>query len=51
MTEIGEVFKIFRTGKNVTLKEASHNIVSYPFLSKFERCSYTENPDCFISRA
>ncbi|MBZ1511488.1 Rgg/GadR/MutR family transcriptional regulator, partial [Leuconostoc mesenteroides] len=37
MTEIGEVFKIFRTGKNVTLKEASHNIVSYPFLSKFER--------------
>ncbi|ADG40196.1 MULTISPECIES: helix-turn-helix domain-containing protein [Leuconostoc] len=37
MTEIGEVFRIFRTGKNITLKEASKNIVSYPFLSKFER--------------
>lgn len=37
MTEIGEIFKIFRTGKNITLKEASQNIVSYPFLSKFER--------------
>jgi len=37
MTKIGEIFKIFRTGKNITLKEASQNIVSYPFLSKFER--------------
>lgn len=37
MTKIGEIFKIFRTGKNITLKEASQNIVSYPFLSRFER--------------
>ncbi|NLS38091.1 helix-turn-helix domain-containing protein [Fructobacillus tropaeoli] len=37
MAEIGEVFKTFRKGKNITLKEASSGIVSYTFLSKFER--------------
>ncbi|GAP00345.1 helix-turn-helix domain-containing protein [Fructobacillus ficulneus] len=37
MTEIGEVFRLFRKGKNVTLQEASRGIVSYTFLSKFER--------------
>lgn len=37
MVEIGEVFNTFRKGKNITLKEASRGIVSYTFLSKFER--------------
>lgn len=35
--KIGQIFKEFRTNKNITLQEASRGIVSVPFLSRFER--------------
>lgn len=35
--EIGQVFKEFRLSKHITLSEASQDIVSVPFLSRFER--------------
>ncbi|MBD8038719.1 helix-turn-helix domain-containing protein [Solibacillus sp. A46] len=33
----GEIFKVLRNSKNITLKQASDGIVSESFLSKFER--------------
>lgn len=40
MTEIGEIYRDFRLGKHVTLKDASSGIVSLAFLSRFERGLY-----------
>lgn len=36
MMKIGQTFKYFRKTKHITLKEASREIVSVPFLSRFE---------------
>lgn len=40
MTEIGKIYRDFRIGKHITLKDASAGIVSLAFLSKFERGQY-----------
>lgn len=40
MTEIGEIYREFRTSKQISLKEASNGIISISFLSRFERGQY-----------